>query len=207
MGFWEKTKGFLLSPTETFNSVKDEEWTGSMGFFAKWLIIWAIIVTVVAAVFLGWLLTMLESWNLVIPDVDPAQITALFSLFAGGMVVAVGIIAIIGGLVGILVGSLWMHIWVYVCGGRKGVGQTIKSMAYGYVPTFLFGWIPVVGVIFTIWTLAVQIIGFRQLHEISTGRAVLAYLLGAIIIPGIVAFAAFAALIGFLLGFVPPTPA
>ena len=104
------------------------------------------------------------------------------------------------------IGSLWMHIWVYVCGGRKGVGQTIKSMAYGYVPTFLFGWIPFVGVIFSIWTLAVQIIGFRQLHEISTGRAVLAYLLGAIIIPGIIVVATFAALIGFLLGFVPPTP-
>jgi hypothetical protein len=177
-----------------------------MGFFAKWLIIWAIIVTVIAAVFLGWFLTMLGSWDWVIPDVDSAQITALFSLFAGGMVVAVGIIAIIGGLVGIFVGSLWMHIWVYVCGGRKGVGQTIKSMAYGYVPTFLFGWIPFVGVIFTIWTLAVQIIGFRQLHEISTGRAVLAYLLGAIIIPGIVAVVTFAALISFLLGFVPPTP-
>jgi len=106
---------------------------------------------------------------------------------AGGVMAVVALIAvIIGGLIGILIGSLWIHIWVYAVGGRKGVGQTIKSMAYGSTPTLLLGWIPLLGVIFSIWSLVVSIIGARQLHEISTGRAVLSYILGAIIIPIII---------------------
>lgn len=209
MGFWEKTKGFLLSPTETFNNVKDEGWGGSIGFFAKWLIIWAILITIIFAALIVWIRGMFESWVVlfpeIYPEIDVTQLTAWFDLFAGSMVVALGIVTIISGLIGILVGSLWMHIWVYICGGRKGVGQTIKSMAYGNTPSFLFGWIPFVGVIFSIWSLVVQIIGFRQLHEISTGRAVLAYLLGAIIIPAIVMAISFAALLSALSGLVPPT--
>jgi hypothetical protein len=104
---------------------------------------------------------------------------------AGLTAVILLIFVIISGLIGILVGSGWMHIWVYICGGRKGVGQTIKAMAYGSTPSLVLGWIPFIGIIFSIWSIVVSIIGIRQLHEISTGRAVLAYLLGAIIIPAI----------------------
>jgi len=204
MSFWEKTKGFLLSPTETFNSVKDEDWGSSISYFAKWLIIWAILITIIFAALLVWIRGMFESWAGLYPEIDITQLTALFDLFAGPMVIGMGILAIISGLIGVLIGSLWMHIWVYICGGRKGVGQTIKSMAYGNTPSFLLGWVPFVGIIFAIWTLVVQIIGIRQLHEISTGRAVLAYIIGVIIIPAIIFAIAFAAIISALLGMVPP---
>jgi len=59
-------------------------------------------------------------------------------------------------------------------------------MAYGSTPSLLLGWMPFIGFIFGIWSMIVSIIGVRRLHEISTGRAVLAYLLGAIIIPLII---------------------
>jgi hypothetical protein len=205
MSFWEKTKGFLLSPTKTFNSVKDEDWGSSISYFAKWLIIWAILITIIFAALLVWIRGMFESWAGLYPEIDITQLTALFDLFAGPMVIGMGILAIISGLIGVLIGSLWMHIWVYICGGRKGVGQTIKSMAYGNTPSFLLGWVPFVGIIFAIWTLVVQIIGIRQLHEISTGRAVLAYIIGVIIIPAIIFAIAFAAIISALLGMMPPT--
>ncbi len=205
MSFWEKTKGFLLSPTETFNSVKDEGWGGSIGYFAKWLIIWAILLTIIFAVLVSWIRGMLISYAELYPDIDITQVTTWFDLFAGAMVIGVGIIAFIGQLIGILIGSLWMHIWVYICGGRKGVGQTIKAMAYGSTPSLLLGWIPFLSIIFSIWTLVVQIIGFRQLHEVSTGRAVLAYIMGAIIIPVIIVAIAFAAILSALLAITPPT--
>jgi len=199
MSFWEKTKGFLLSPTETFNKVKEEGWGGSIGFFAKWLIIYAILFTIV---FVALFATLMAWFGAFVPG----DLTGLFGLVAGVMAVAMFISMIIGGIIGILIGSLWMHIWVYLCGGRKGVGQTIKAMAYGSTPSLLLGWIPFIGIIFAIWTLVVQIIGIRQLHEISTGRAVLAYIIGAIIIPAIIFALAFAAILSALLGMVPPSP-
>jgi len=205
MSFWEKTKGFLLSPTETFNKVKEEGWGGSIGYYAKWLIIWAILITIIFAVLVAWMRGMILSWADLYPDIDVTQVTAWFDLFAGAMVIGVGIMAVIGGLIGIFIGSLWMHIWVYLCGGRKGVGQTIKAMAYGNTPSLLLGWIPFIGIIFAIWTLVVQIIGIRQLHEISTGRAVLAYIIAVIIIPAIIIAIAFAAILSALLGMMPPT--
>jgi len=204
MGFWEKTKGFLLSPSETFNSVKDEDWGGSIGYFAKWQVIYTILMTIIAAALMVWIRGLLLSWAGLYPEVDIAQITWLFDLFAGPMLIGWGVISFISGLIGILVGSLWMHIWVYVCGGRKGVGQTIKAIAYGSTPSLLLGWIPFVSIIFSIWSLVVQIIGIRQLHEISTGRAILAYII-AIIIPIIIFAIIWAVILSALFAMILPT--
>ena len=198
MSFWEKTKGFLLSPTETFNKVKEEGWGGSIGFFAKWLIIFAILM----AVIFGALFAVL--WGFFGAFI-PVDVSLIFGGVMAIMVIGMLIGVLVGGLIGILIGSLWMHIWVYLLGGRKGVGQTIKAMAYGSTPSLLLGWIPFIGIIFAIWTLVVQIIGIRQLHELSTGRAALAYIIGAIIIPAIIFAIAFAAILSALLAWVPPT--
>jgi len=198
MSFWEKTKGFLLSPTETFNKVKEEGWGGSIGFFAKWLIIFAILM----AVIFGALFAVL--WGFFGAFI-PVDVSLIFGGVMAIMVIGMLIGVLVGGLIGILIGSLWMHIWVYLLGGRKGVGQTIKAMAYGSTPSLLLGWIPFIGIIFAIWTLVVQIIGIRQLHELSTGRAALAYIIGAIIIPAIIFAVAFAAILSALLGMVPTT--
>jgi hypothetical protein len=72
------------------------------------------------------------------------------------------------------------HLFVLAFGGKKGYGNTIKAFAYGYTPVFLFGWLPFVGMLFPVWALVLYIIGIRQLHQISTGRAIGAVLLGAL---------------------------
>jgi len=204
MSFWGKIKGFIVSPTETFNSVKEEGWGGSIGYFAKLLVIYAILIAlVIVAVFAAiWSIinSALETY-LVAETVTGLE--GFFGMAAGILAVVALISIIIGGIIGILISSLWMHIWVYIVGGRKGVGQTIKAMAYGSTPSLLLGWIPLVGIIFAIWSIVVSIIGIRELHEISTGRAVLAYLLGAIIIPAIIAVALFSALLAAFLAWTP----
>lgn len=200
LGFWGKIKGFMFSPTETFNNVKEEGWGGSIGYFLKLLPILAILTTVtLLAIFfmiLGIITSLIEA--LIPAEMMPIDIAGLIGTLggymAGLMAVALLISIFIGGLIGIFVGSLWMHIWVYAVGGRKGVGQTIKSMAYGSTPSLVLGWIPLAGIIFSIWSLVVSIIGIRQLHEISTGKAVLGCILGAIIIPLIIFLIIFFAL-------------
>jgi len=96
------------------------------------------------------------------------------------------VLILVVGIIAAFIGGLWTHIWVYLVGGRRGVAQTIKAVMYGSTPSFLLGFLP--------WALIVQVIGIRQLQELSTGRAILALIL-AIIIPAIIIGAIFAAYI------------
>ena len=84
---------------------------------------------------------------------------------------------------------------MYLVGGRKGIEQTIKTLMYAMTPQYLFVWIPVVNLI---WALIVGIIGIRQLHELSTGKAVLA-VITAIVVPAIILGAIIAALIAVII--------
>jgi len=189
MGFWEKIKGFLCSPQKTFAALEEERWNNSIIYFLKLLSIYAIaialITTAIFSFLLPTILSLLETF-LVLEAVP--WLRCFLSSLNGIIPFAVFLATIVGGIVGILIGGMWIHIWVYITGGRKGVGQTLKSIAYGSTPLLLLGWIPFVGIAFGIWSILVSTKGVRQLHGISTRRVVVAYLSGAIIIPSIVLF-------------------
>jgi hypothetical protein len=71
---------------------------------------------------------------------------------------------------------------VYLFGGRRGIWQTLKAVMYGNTPYLLFGWIPLVGFLFTLWSLVLGIFGIQELQEISSLKAILAIAL-AVMIP------------------------
>lgn len=48
----------------------------------------------------------------------------------------------------LLISGLWLHIWIYIFGGRKSVIQTIKAVVYSSTPGILFFWVPFVAVSF-----------------------------------------------------------
>jgi len=180
-GIIEKIKGFLFSPSETFDASKEDTLGDAFKYYIILLLISALFSAVIAVVvfslFAGFFGRML-----------PGFMPALLALaWAGAAVafIAVFIYMLIAGAIVVLIDGLWLHIWVYLMGGRKGLTQTFKALMYGATPSLLLGWIPVIGFLAAIWALIVEIIGIRQLHEISTGRAVAAVIL-AIIIPLIV---------------------
>ena len=181
--FWDKVKGFMFDPTETFNGVKDEDWGNSLNHYAKSLVIYALLQT---AIFVSGFVVLMSFIVAFVPFPVP-----FLEIFAGPFAILWFILIILGGLFSILPSSLWMHIWIYVVGGRKGVGQTVKSLAYGSTPSLLLSWIPLVGIIFQIWSMGVSIIGIRQLHEISTERAIFAFIFGAIIVPATILVAVY----------------
>ncbi len=115
----------------------------------------------------------------------------------------------LGSTVAAPVVGAFFHIFVYAVGGRKGITQTIKAFMYGQTPNFLLGWIPVIGGITSIWSLILFILGIRQLHEITTRRAILAVLMPFIIL-GIIALAiiivVFVYHIPLPIRFIPETP-
>lgn len=96
-------------------------------------------------------------------------------------IVADLIMTVIAGFIGMLVFAAWVHLWVYIVGGREGVMQTAKALFYGSTPGLLLGWIPFVGIIFSLWSLVLYVLGVRELQGISTARAVIAVAIGVIV--------------------------
>jgi len=177
LNFWGKTRGFLGVPSNTFDDVGHEALGSALKYFAIWAAIYAILQTIVFYTSGGggvfqMLWDLIGFGNAVLYPFPP---------------VLVGLLPVFGAFVSLFISGSWAHLFVRAFGGRKGYGNTIKAFAYGNTPVFLFGWIPFVGGLFWIWALVLNIIGIRQLHEISTGRAIGAVLLSIVALGVIIA--------------------
>jgi hypothetical protein len=163
----EKVKGFLFSPGEAFQKAKADETGNVFTYFAILVVINAVLSAVISAI-----------WT---------SMTPMYAHLLGGAAVPILVffIALVAEFIITLVFGAWLHLWVYVLGGRKGIMQSIKSVIYGSTPRLLLGWIPFIGIIFLIWSLILWVLGVRDLQEMSTGKAILAVAI-AVIIPLIV---------------------
>lgn len=170
LNFVEKLKGLLMSPVETLRQLREEGLGDALTYFLIILVVYAVLSTIVGMAILSGVSALTGA---AYPDSGTWMPLIIFGA------------AIIGGFIGIFVGGAWLHLWVYVFGGRNGYLQTVKSLMYGSTPVMLLGWIPIVSVIGAIWAFILQILGIRELHGITTGQAVIAVLI-AIIIPIII---------------------
>jgi len=171
-----KNKRFPGGPSNTFDDVEPEPLGSALKYFAIWAVIYSVLQTVVSYTLGGGVFQALA-------DLLGLNATAVY----GFNPVASGLMALLGAFAGLFISGSWAHLFVRAFGGRKGYGNTIKAFAYGNTPVFLFGWIPFAGGLFWIWALVINIIGIRQLHEISTGRAVGAVLLSIVALGVIIA--------------------
>ncbi|MEI7650037.1 MAG: Yip1 family protein [Methanomicrobiales archaeon] len=159
-----RVKGFLLKPVETFQQFKNDEPGIVFSYFAALLLIHAILSAIIALIGIE---TMPRYAG--IPEGIAVPVIVFFMALAGGFVIT-------------LIFAAWLHLWVYLLGGRKGIMQTFKAIIYGHTPRLLLGWIPFIGFIFVLWSLALGILGIRELQEMSTGKAILAVAI-AVMIP------------------------
>ena len=95
------------------------------------------------------------------------------------------------GFTGILILAAWIHLWVYLLGGRRGILRTVTAIVYGSTPSLILGWIPILGVIFALWSLVLGVLGIRELQALSTAKAILAIAL-SLMIPLIIVLLALA---------------
>jgi hypothetical protein len=160
----EKAKGYLLDPVVTFRQSKNDKPSTVFAYFAALLLFNAILSAMLAAIL--------------------SETMLMFPLVTWGMPVAVMVflMMLVGSFIATLVFGVWLHLWVYLFGGRRGILQTINAVIYGSTPRLLFGWIPFIGFIFTLWSLALGILGVRELQEIDSLKATLAVAL-AVMIP------------------------
>jgi hypothetical protein len=172
MEYVELMKGFVLSPVETFQKVKDTDYGDTLVYF----LILVLINTVLSVPIM--LITLSSIWT-----VFNGMFQRLgFGTLTGFGIVMFAVMMIIGALVFLFIGAAWLHLWVYLFGGRKGYRETLKALAFGDTPALLLGWIPLVGMLAGIWSLVLFILGVRELQGISTNRALGAVIL-AVMIP------------------------
>ena len=169
LSFGEKVKGFLGAPSNTFNNVEAEALGSALKYFTILVVIYAILRTIV-------FYTVERRVYQTLWDFLGVSDAAVYRFDP----VTFALLAVVGAFATLFISGSWAHLFVRAFGGRKGYRNTIKAFAYGNTPLFLFGWIPFVGMLFPIWAWVLNIIGIKQLHEISTGRAIGAVLLSIV---------------------------
>ena len=164
-GFIDNVKGFLLNPTETLIAHRDE----SLGDALRYFVILLAIFGALNGIMMGLGLNMAQ---------DLACASGGMGAFGTIVTILAAIVAmVIFGVIGLFIGGVILHIFVYIAGGRKDVSTTIRSAIYSATPNLLFGWIPFIGFFAGIWSLVLQVLAIKELHEISTARAVAAVIL------------------------------
>lgn len=192
----DKLVGFIVRPVETFRAVRDEELAAPAIYYLVLLIINAILTAIVAALGFG--------------AARSAQMGLGLGAVSGAMAFIVGLIfAFIAGIILLIIVSIFIHIGAKIMGGRGDFADSLKSSVYALTPYMLLGWLAVIpiigwllGLIFFIWSIALLVLGVRELHELDTMKAVIAVVIAVVIlfiiavILGLILGAAFLALFG-----------
>jgi len=202
-GILPTAKGMLLDPTSTFQSLREGVLGEALKYYAVLLLVPAVLSTLFYILFF-------VVMGIPLPMVYGTDVGSLTLLSGIGIGVLAGILIYIGGLISLFIKGVVFHILgVCIVGGRKGIKETIKALAYASTPYLLLCWIPLINLLAVIWSTLLFILGVRELHKFSTSRAVLAIIIPVIIIIAAVSLVFSAVIIAFVLemaGTLPSTP-
>lgn len=101
-----------------------------------------------------------------------------FGAFIGSV-----LLAPIFATIGLLIGAGILHLLVMLIVGSSNAGfeGTFRVVSYSSV-TLLVSWIPFIGWIASLYGIYLAVIGVREVHDTTTGRAALAVLIPAIVV-------------------------
>ncbi len=182
MNILGRIRGFSFQPSKEFAASKEDTLSDAFKYYVPMLAMLALILAIVVTVVVTVLVSKLGLSELSLMPGLP-ELGKIAPLLGAGAFV--GIIA--AGIIAALYIAVWLHIWVYLFGGRRGLKQTTKAITYGATPCLVLGWVPGPNIIIApIWSLLLVITGVMELHELSPGMAILAVIL-AILVPVIIA--------------------
>ena len=187
-------RGFAFNPARQFAAAKDDSLSDAFKYYIPLLAILGAILSIVAAIGVNMIVSMLGLSGLVLMPGLP-ELGKIIPLLGVGTFVG----TIILGIIAALYIAVWLHIWTYLLGGKKGLRQTTKAVVYGATPCLILGWLAPVNVLIApIWSVLLIIGGLKELHELSPGRSIIAVIL-AILVPIIVCIVAIKPLVSLLL--------
>jgi hypothetical protein len=88
---------------------------------------------------------------------------------------------------GLVVAAVLLHVSLFLVGGaNEDFEATFRVVCYSAAPD-LFGVLPIIGgFIGLIWKIYITVVGVREVHEISTAKSVLAFVLPTLVCCGLV---------------------
>jgi hypothetical protein len=106
------------------------------------------------------------------PGFNPNPQNALPSVFTPGSALASIIVAPIFGAIGLFIAAAIQQLLVRLIVGtnNSGFGSTFRVASYTQV-TGLMNWIPIIGPLLSLYGLYLAIVGIREAHGTTTGKA------------------------------------
>ena len=143
-------------------------------------LVFALVCIVISAILSGLLvlLGLQES-----PGFNPNPQNAIPSTFAPASALASIAFAPIGGTIGLFIAAAIQQLLVRLIVGENNMGfaSTFKVASYTQV-TALVNWIPIVGPIVALYGLYLSIVGIREMHATTTGKAALVILIPFLVV-------------------------
>ena len=112
------------------------------------------------------------------PGFNPNPQNVLPSIFAPGSALLGIVFAPIGGAIGLFVIAAIQQLLVRLIVGESnsGFGATFRVASYTQV-TSLVNWIPIIGPLVALYGLYLSVVGIREMHATTTGKAILVVLI------------------------------
>ena len=76
------------------------------------------------------------------------------------------------------------HPLTKLAGSTGNITRTTQALLYGFTPSLLLGWIPILGTAMLLWSYLLQIIGLKELQNTTTLQATLIIILCRPLIDG-----------------------
>jgi hypothetical protein len=135
---------------------------------------------VVSAILSGLLVLLGVQQN---PGFNPNPQNAIPSTFAPTSALASILFAPIGGAIGIFVAAAIQQLLVRLVVGEnnQGFASTFKVASYTQV-TALVNWVPVIGPLIALYGLYLSVVGIREIHGTTTGKAALVVLIPFLVV-------------------------
>ncbi len=173
-GLAQTIRGCLLEPAETFSRMKTE------GDLTSPLLFAVILGTIGALIGIGWQLAA-RSFHLMPTSPGTSASADTLALVAGAVLSPALIVLMMFMSAGIIHLSL-----LTVGGAENGFESTFRAVCYASGSVALFQIVPICGsMVGGVWSMVIAIIGLRELHVTSTGKAVLGYFLPFIVCCGL----------------------
>ena len=176
--WWETTKLCLTQPTHAYRIMRQYGGMGQPMLFCAWglglgvlgQMIWYVPVIVLMTALAG-----AQGRG----GPDGGEIAMMIGMQIVTQIVSGAFSVAIGATLGLLIGAAIGHVCLMIVGGaRQGYETTLRVIGYAQGSTAWLNVIPIFGgLIALVWLIVLEIIGFAQAHEISTGKAALAVLL------------------------------
>jgi hypothetical protein len=173
----------LSNPVNSFVDVVQRVVLGPVRFFAGLPrsgsllnpLVFALICIVISALLSGLMVLTGVQEN---PGFNPNPQNAIPSTFAPASALTSILFAPIGGAIGLFVAAAIQQLLVRLVVGENNYGfaSTFRVASYSQV-TGLVNWIPIIGPLLALYGLYLSIVGIREMHATTTGKAALVILI------------------------------